>query len=149
MSNDGSVLQWIKGDGVYMSSNTYGFRVCGVELPAPELSQVLKTVPYRSGSYDFTYAYDGSAHYEDCEFTVEFKRGASDHVDGKAALNAFRIDLYKVRCTDSDQYVYLPGYGRVYWCSCTKVESEITPSGFATVTATFNCTEPSQFTKGS
>ncbi len=134
------------------SCTDYGFRVTGVTAPSPELQQVLKTVPYRDGSYDFTYAYDGAGHYGDCEFTVTFKRppGYGTMAQAAQAIAEFREWLYSIRCaTDSDGVAcsYI-GADTMRWVSCTKVESELSAGGMAAVTATFNCTEPSQFTTG-
>lgn len=134
------------------SRTTYGFRVTGVTAPSPELQQVLKTVPYRNGSYDFTYAYDGAGHYGDCEFTVTFKRppGGDTMNQAAKAIADFRDWLYGIRCTTGSDGVmcrYISA-SNMRWVSCTKVESELSAGGMAAVTATFNCTEPAQFTTG-
>ncbi len=134
------VLKQYGADGALVGTSTdFGFRATGFTGAAPEARQVVKSVPHRSGSYDFS-SVVGGKHYDDAEFTVEFKRPAT--AEGNLdALNRMRKWLYGIDCA-GEACLYVSILGALHEVSCTKVEFTVAPGNMSTVTATFVCRDP-------
>lgn len=55
------------------SSSSYGLLMLDYEFPTPEIIENEESVPYRSGSYDFTFINDGIPTYADRTVTFVMK----------------------------------------------------------------------------
>lgn len=94
-------------------------------FPTPKMKEIKETVPYMSGSYDFSFLY-GKPSYEDRQISFEMIVFCNDYQDRSVIITDIKKWLYgkpmsQLRC---DVYENLE-----YYVKCVDIEPEILSYG--------------------
>lgn len=111
-----------------------GLKLLSRDFPTPSEKEILESVPFMQGSYDFSDIL-GERVFENRSLTYVFKMQARSYEEAKTKTTSIRNWLMKSSINPLYDD-YNPNY--YYKAKCVSVDFDVSPIGFADVTIEFN-----------